>query len=280
MLVNSNELLRQAKEAKCAIPSVNVFNLAGIKAAIEASNEYQCPLIISLAEVHLEALSVDEGAHIIRYFAQEQAKYPIVLHLDHGFTPEIVRRAIDLGFTSVMIDGSSKAFEENVAVTKEIAAYAHAKNVSVEAEIGHVGGGESYIDPEKDSSMYTEVADAVKFAGQSGVDSLAVSIGTAHGTYTGTPKLDFQRLQDIARAVPIPLVLHGGSGSGDDNLRRAVELGICKVNLFTDTLKAAQEKINPEQTIYDNYFTTITAIKDCICHYYDVFGTRKGSFTC
>lgn len=280
MLVSSKVLLQQAKESKCAIPAVNVFNLTGIKAAIEASNQCKCPLIISLAEVHLEALSVAEGAHIIRYFAEEQAKYPIVLHLDHGFSPEIVKNAIDLGFTSVMIDGSSKSLEDNVSITKEIVAYAKAKNVSVEAEIGHVGGGESYIDPEKDSSMYTKVDDAIMFVEQTGVDSLAVSIGTAHGTYTGIPKLDFKRLQEISESIDTPLVLHGGSGSGDDNLRKSVELGICKVNIFTDTLKAAQEKINPHQTIYDNHFTTIEAIKDCICHYYDVFGTRKGSFPC
>lgn len=277
MLVNSKQLLQQAKSSKCALPSINVFNLAGIKAAIQASDEWKCPLIISLAEVHLEALGVEEAAHIIRYYA-EKASQPITLHLDHGFTPDIVRSAIDHGFTSVMIDASSKSFEENVRITKEIVDYAHTKGVTVEAEIGHVGGGESYIDPEKDSSMLTEVADAVNFVEQTNVDSLAVSIGTAHGAYKGVPKLDFGRLQEIAESVSVPLVLHGGSGSGDSNLSKAVELGICKVNVFTDTLNAAQEKIDTSKNIYDNYFTTIDAIKDCICHYYDVFGTKRGDF--
>jgi ketose-bisphosphate aldolase len=277
MLINSKKLLQQAKEAKCAIPAINVFNLAGIKAAIQASDEYGCPLIISLAEVHLEALGVEEAAHIIRYYA-EKAAQPIALHLDHGFSPEIVRSAIDNGFTSVMIDGSSLSFEENVKLTKEMVSYAHGKDVTVEAEIGHVGGGESYIDPEKDKSMLTLTEDAVNFANETGIDSLAVSIGTAHGAYKGVPKLDFERLQEIAENVSVPLVLHGGSGSGDDNLRKAVELGICKVNVFTDTLNAAQERIDFNKNIYDNYFTTIDAIKDCICHYYDVFGTKKGGF--
>ncbi len=277
MLVNSKVLLEQARRDKCAIPAINVFNLAGIKAAIQAAEEYECPLIISLAEVHLEALGVEEGAHIIRYYA-EQAKQPIVLHLDHGFTPAIVRRAIDSGFTSVMIDASSENYENNVRITSEIVTYAHARNVTVEAEIGHVGGGESYIDPEKDSSMLTEVADAVDFAGQTAVDSLAISIGTAHGAYKGVPKLDFERLSAIADEVSIPLVLHGGSGSGDDNLSKAVECGISKVNIFTDTLIAVQETIDPDKMIYDNYFTTIQAIKKCICHYYDVFYTKRGNF--
>lgn len=277
MLVNSKKLLQQAKLSKCALPAINVFNLAGIKAAIQASNDWKCPLIISLAEIHLETLSIEEAAHIIRYYA-EKANQPITLHLDHGFTPSTVRSAIDHGFTSVMIDASSNSFEENVRITKEIVNYAHIKGVTVEAEIGHVGGGESYVDPEKDSSMLTEAGDAVNFVEQTNVDSLAVSIGTAHGAYKGIPKLDFKRLQEIAESVSIPLVLHGGSGSGDENLKKAVELGICKVNVFTDTLNAAQEKIDPNKNIYDNYFTTIDAIKDCICHYYDVFGTKRGNF--
>lgn len=277
MLTNSKELLQQAKASKCALPAINVFNLAGIKAAVGASKEYGCPLIISLAEVHLDALGIEEAANIIRYYA-EKTNQPIVLHLDHGFDPEIVRSAIDHGFTSVMIDGSSLSFAENVKVTKEIVAYAHAKNVTVEAEIGHVGGGESYIDPEQDNSMLTEVQDAVNFVAQTQVDSLAVSVGTAHGAYTGIPKLDFRRLQEIAGSVAVPLVLHGGSGSGDENLGKAVSLGICKVNIFTDTLNAAQAKIDCSKNIYDNYFTTIEAIKECICHYYDVFNTKGGDF--
>ena len=132
MLVNSKKLLQQAKLSKCALPAINVFNLTGIKAAIQASNDWKCPLIISLAEIHLEALGIEEAAHIIRYYA-EKASQPITLHLDHGFTPAVVRSAIDNGFTSVMIVASSKSFEENLRITKQIVKYAHSKGVTVEA---------------------------------------------------------------------------------------------------------------------------------------------------
>ena len=174
-----------------------------------------------------------------------------------------------------MIDGSSLPFEENVAKTKEIVAYAHERNVTVEAEIGHVGEGDSYH--VEGNTMLTTAEEAKKFVQLTGVDSLAVSIGTAHGEYKGTPHLNFERLQEIAENVDIPLVLHGGSGSGDENLSKAVELGICKVNICTDLLNAARDN---SKDGYDtrSYYDSITLAKDgfkeCLKHYYEVFHTK------
>lgn len=278
MIVNSQELLRQAKADGCAIPAVNIFNLAGLKAAVAAAQAADCPLIIALAEVHMGSLSIEEFAPLVRLYA-EQIPQPIVIHFDHGFTQDFVKRAIDSGFTSVMIDGSSLPYAENVGACQNIVAYAHRHDVSVEGEIGHVGGGESYKDPENDDSQLTTVSEALSFATDSGVDSLAVSVGTAHGQYQGTPKLDFDRLGEIAGQVDVPLVLHGGSGSGDENLAQAVSLGITKVNVFTDLVNAADKAIAAHPGSYfDHEAVAIQGIKECILHYYEVFGTKKCSW--
>ena len=174
-----------------------------------------------------------------------------------------------------MFDGSKYPIEENVAKTKEIVAYAHERNVTVEAEIGHVGEGDSYH--VEGNTMLTTPEEAKKFVEQTGVDSLAVSIGTAHGEYKGIPHLNFERLQEIATEVSIPLVLHGGSGSGDENLSKAVELGIAKVNICTDLLNAARDNTKDgyaERSYYDSVTLAKDGFKDCLKHYYEVFHTK------
>ena len=183
---------------------------------------------------------------------------PIALHLDHGADFEICKSCIDGGFTSVMIDGSTFHLKK-CGKTKEIVAYAHERNVTVEAEIGHVGEGDSYH--VEGNTMLTTPEEAKKFVEQTGVDSLAVSIGTAHGEYKGIPHLNFERLQEIATEVPIPLVLHGGSGSGDENLSKAVELGIAKVNICTDLLNAARDNTK-DGYAERSYYDSVTLAKD------------------
>lgn len=276
MLVNSKEMLLKAKKEKYAVPGANVFNLESIKGVIAAAEEKELPLMVCLAEVHTPVLGIEEAAEIVKYYAKK-SKQEIVLHFDHGFSSELVKRAIDAGFTSVMVDGSSLPFDENVEKTKDIVQYAHERGVTVEAEIGHVGGGESYLDPEDDDTMLTTTEEAEKFAKLTGVDSLAVSIGTAHGEYKGTPHLNFERLRDIAEHVDVPLVLHGGSGSGDENLEKAVRFGICKVNICTDLMIAAREKTKKDYettSYYDNIEKATNGIKECLEHYYDVFHTK------
>ena len=246
MLVNSKQMLEEAKAGHYAIPAANIVNLENIKGVIEAAEETKHPLMVCLAEVHTPTLGIEEAAAIVKYYA-EKSNQDIALHYDHGFTIELVKKAIDVGFTSVMIDGSSLPFEENVAKTKEIVAYAHERNVTVEAEIGHVGEGDSYH--VEGNTMLTTPEEAKKFV----------------------------RLQEIATEVSIPLVLHGGSGSGDENLSKAVELGIAKVNICTDLLNAARDNTKDgyaERSYYDSVTLAKDGFKDCLKHYYEVFHTK------
>lgn len=279
ILVNGKKELLAAKELKYAIPSANVFNLISIQAALEAAKETNNPLIVSLAEVHINSISIKECAKIVKMLAADM-KQSIVLHFDHGFSKEKIFEAIDEGFTSVMIDGSSLEYSENVKLTKEIVAYAHSRGVTVEAEIGHVGGGESYIDPELDSTQLTTVEDAIRFANDTNVDTLAVSVGTAHGEYKGEPKIDFERLKNINDSVEIPLVLHGGSGSGDENLSKSTQFGICKINIFTDLANAARDNCKQDfenASFYDSCLNAKKGYKEKLLYYYDVFGTSKSN---
>ncbi|MEG1732524.1 MAG: class II fructose-bisphosphate aldolase [Longicatena sp.] len=277
ILVNGKKAMLEAKQGRYAIPASNVINLESIHAVLEAATMRRSPLIVALAEVHLDSISLKECSLIVHELAASM-KEDIILHFDHGFTKELVLEAIDAGFTSVMIDGSSLPYEENVKITKEIVAYAHERNVCVEAEIGHVGGGESYIDPELDDSYLTSVEEAKRFVADTNVDTLAISVGTAHGEYKGTPHLEFERLKEINDAVEIPLVLHGGSGSGDDNLRKATKMGISKVNICTDLFNAARDnsyKDYKDISYYDSCFKAKDGYRNKLIHYYEVFETKQ-----
>lgn len=276
MLVTSKELFRKAREQACAIPAPNFIDAQSMKDYVDVAEEMNAPIILALAEVHLEFISLEEAAYFGKFYA-EQASVPVVLHLDHGMTPEIIKKAIDLGFSSVMIDASQDDFESNVRKTKEIIDYAHPRGVVVEAEIGHVGSGVNYENHAECDSQYTTLQDAQAFVKATGVDSLAISIGTAHGMYKGLPEINYQRLNEIFAAVETPLVLHGGSSSGDDNLNRCSLEGISKINIFSDLINAAQRGIEQQQPT--NYLDTkkivSSSMKDCLRHYYSVFGTVK-----
>lgn len=277
MLVTSKELFKKAQEGKFAIPAPNFIDLESLRWHVETAERHNLPLILALAEAHIgENITLEDAALVGKKYAEE-AKVPVVLHLDHGTTPEVIKKAIDLGFSSVMIDASQDTFEENVRKTKEIIDYAHPKGVVVEAEIGHVGAGENYENHETSDSQYTKVEEAKKFAEETGVDSLAISIGTAHGMYKGIPEINFDRLKEIAAAVDTPLVLHGGSSSGDENLNRCATNGITKINIFSDLLVAAKEEIdnNKPETYLDVKALSKQGMQKCLEHYYAVFETRE-----
>lgn len=277
MLVTSKELFKKAQEGKFAIPAPNFIDLESLRWHVETAERHNLPLILALAEAHIgENITLEDAALVGKKYAEE-AKVPVVLHLDHGTTPEVIKKAIDLGFSSVMIDASQDTFEENVRKTKEIIDYAHPKGVVVEAEIGHVGAGENYENHETSDSQYTTVEEAKKFAEETGVDSLAISIGTAHGMYKGIPEINFDRLKEIAAAVDTPLVLHGGSSSGDANLNRCATNGITKINIFSDLLVAAKEEIdnNKPETYLDVKALSKQGMQKCLEHYYAVFETRE-----
>lgn len=267
--------LNKAKKHKYAIPSFNATNSLMIKKYIEIADHLQAPIIIALAEGHIEYMDLEEVLHIYKYYANK-TNVPIILHLDHGQDVKIVKQAIDLGFPSVMIDGSMYDFHTNVAITKEIVEYAKAKDVAVEAEIGHVGAGENNYETDKSiDTIYTSVEEAVKFVQETNVDSLAVSIGTVHGHYKGIPKLNFELLEDINNSVDIPLVLHGGSSSGDNNLRKTIEFGIAKINIFTDVVTTINEQLDNDREYFKTLEQINLGIERCLNHYINLFGTKR-----
>jgi len=272
MLVNSKEMLLDANSRDYAIPSPDFINLNMVRSYIEVAEKLYRPSIIAFSEAMQEFLSLEEAYLIGSYYA-EKAKIPVALHIDHGKSIDFIKKAIDQGFTSVMIDASTDSFEENVRKTKEIVEYAHPRNVTVEAEIGHVGAGENYENEKVKSSKYTEVNELVEFVNLTNIDSVAVSIGTAHGFYNGTPRINFDRLVELKSAVSIPLVLHGGSSTGDENLKKCAELGISKINIFTDLCVVGANSILEERP--DNYKLMMMiadkAIKEKLEHYYRVF---------
>lgn len=281
MLVTTKEMFEKARKGSYAIVAPDFWDSNSCKAYVEAAEELGVPVILSFAQAHSEMLSVEE-AYALGKFYGEKASVPVALHLDHGLDVETVKKAIDLGYTSVMIDASSQPYEINVARTKEVCDYAHSKGVVVEAELGHVGSGDVITSENKealedDHNIYTEVDMAKRFVEETGVDSLAVSIGTSHGLYKGTPVIDFYRLHELRDALPVALVLHGGSGSGDDNLERCATEGISKINVFTDFTLAALDAIKGEE--YINWYKLITdsnnGMKEKLKYYFRLFHTAK-----
>ncbi len=276
MLVTSKEMFEKAREGGYAIPAPNFIDLESLRWHVETAEKLNVPLILPLAEAHIgENITLEDAALVGKKYAAE-AKVPVALHLDHGTNPEIIKKAVDLGFTSVMIDASMESFEENVRRTKEMIAYAHARGAVVEAEIGHVGAGENYENHDESDSQYTTVEEARRFVEETGVDSLAISIGTAHGMYKGIPEINFDRLKEIARAIDIPLVLHGGSSSGDENLKKCAVNGISKINIFSDLLAAAMKALEeaPPKTYLDVKALSKKGMQECLEHYYSVFETK------
>lgn len=268
MLVNSKEILEYVKKENYALPAADFIDLDSARAYAMAAKKLNQPLILAYAQVFEDFFTLDEAA-AVGIAVAEAVDVPVVLHLDHGVDVEYVKRAINLGFTSVMIDASSESFEENIRKTKAVVDYAHPRGVTVEAEIGHVGQGS------QDDSIYTTVEEAALFYEKTQVDSLAVSIGTAHGVYKNAkaPELNFDVLHAIAKELPIPLVLHGGSGTGDENLHRCATEGITKINIYTDFLLGAMKGIEEEkpQDYHALKRAAAKAMQDVMEHYYHVF---------
>ena len=228
MLVNLDDVLKPAQREHYGVGLFNTTDTDMLQAAIEAAESLKSPIILGTAEVLLPYGDLPLIAPALLAAAQ-RASVPVVVHYDHGLTFERTMQALKLGFSSVMFDASAKPYDENIAATKEVVKIAHAMGATVEGEIGHVAQG--------DETALTDVGEAVRFATDTGVDALAVSIGTAHGYYKAEPKLDIARCAAIADAIPgTPLVLHGGSGTPLADVRRAIESGIAKVNIATEFL--------------------------------------------
>ena len=275
MLVTTKEMFAAAEKNNYAIPAANFFDLDSARTFVETADRLKKPLILAFAQAHMEMMSLEEAALIGKYLA-EKSSSPVALHLDHGQDEAVIKQAIELGFTSVMIDASEDSFAENVRRSKAIADYAHERQVVVESEIGHVGSGDS-LEASNSDSIYTDFHEAVNFAEQTGVDSLAVSIGTAHGHYHGTPKINFEVLAQLHEALAIPLVLHGGSSSGDDNLEKCALGGIRKINIFTDFITAAMQAItaNKPADYFELKKLANQGIAETLTHYFTVFHTAN-----
>ena len=234
-LVTSEKMLADAQKGGYAVGAFNVENMEMVKAVIAAAEELHAPVMLQTTPSTIKYGTLETYYAIVAAEAKKAA-VPVCLHLDHGSSFELAVQALKAGYTSVMIDGSHEDLEGNIAVSKRVADVAKACGIPVEAELGKVGGKEDDLEAEADTN--TDPMEAKEFVERTGVTSLAVAIGTAHGFYKGTPVLDKERVSEIRKVVSIPLVLHGASGLSDDEVRDCVRRGICKVNFATE-LRAA-----------------------------------------
>lgn len=275
MLVNSNGLLSNALKLGYAIPAYNINNLEWTKYVLEACNEDKSPVILAVTE---KSISYFGGFDVVYNVVKSLIKdlninIPVILHLDHGSSIEACKNAINAGFTSVMLDASKKSFEENVNDTIEVINYAKDKNVSVEAELGTILN---------EDSKYTTTSEAKDFILQTGVDSLAPSIGNKHGIYESTPNLDFELLGEICKLCKVPLVLHGASGLDDNKIKTAIFCGVAKININTDLqlawVKAVRNFLEYDKKEYDPRKIISSgekAIKQLVHQKNSIFGSKN-----
>lgn len=278
MLVNMNDVLLPAKEGHYGVGFFNAVDVEMARAVIETAEELGAPVMIGTAQVLLPAMELERVAEYLIPMAQK-ASVPVCVHYDHGLTFDRCMEALKLGFTSIMYDCSTKPYEDNVAEVAEMVKICHAMGRTVEGELGHVGDNEGAGKLEKPSDYYTDPDKAEDFVSRTGVDSLAIAVGNAHGDYKFPPKLDFERIHAIAGRVNLPLVLHGGSGLSDSDFHTAIQEGICKVNIFTDLDRAG--KRGAEKGLAEGAGTLmglipyeITAMKEVVAEKIRLFGSN------
>ena len=230
--VTSEKMLLDAQKGGYAVGAFNVENMEMVMAVIAAAEELRAPLMLQTTPSTIKYAGLDMYLANVKA-AAEHASVPVCLHLDHGDSFDLAMRALRTGYTSIMIDGSHNVFEENIAVTKAVADACRPSGIPVEAELGKGGGKEDDLDG-GEGNGYTDPLEAKEFVERTGVTSLAVAIGTAHGVYKGVPKLDLDRLAEIRKVVDIPLVLHGASGLSEEAVVESIKRGICKVNFATE----------------------------------------------
>ena len=240
MLVNSKKILESAKEGNYAVPQFNVTNLEWAKYILEKCEEMKRPVILGFSEGAIKYMGgPNTVVNLIKGLMQDlNTTIDTVIHLDHGTTVETAKKVIDAGFTSVMIDASKYELEENIRMTKEVVDYAHKFNVTVEAEVGHVGGVEDNISA---TNLNATLEECIEMVTKTGIDSLAPAVGTSHGPYKGEPKIDFDLIKIVTENIEVPLVLHGGSGVPEASINSSINSGINKVNIDTE-LKQAWHK--------------------------------------
>ncbi|MEL7327513.1 MAG: tagatose bisphosphate family class II aldolase [Pseudomonadota bacterium] len=232
-LISSREMLKRAHQGGYAVPAFNIHNLETVQVIVETASEMGSPVILAGTPGTYDYAGTDYLVSICKEAAHKHS-IPLVLHLDHHEDLQDIRNKVDQGIRSVMIDGSHYAFDQNIDIVRSVVQYCNRFDASVEAELGRLGGQEDDLIVDSADALMTDPASAAEFVRRTGIDSLAVAIGTAHGMYKAEPKLDFDRLAKIHSVVDIPLVLHGASGVPDETVRRCIELGVCKVNVATE----------------------------------------------
>jgi len=242
MLASMKYWEEKAQAGNYAIPHFNVWNAEMLMSVIDAAAEAKAPIIISFGTGFIGNTSFEDFCYMMSSMAKKAA-VPIIIHWDHGRSLEIVQNAYEHGMNSVMRDASAFDLEENIRLTKEVVDYFHPLGVPVEAELGHVGN-ETVYEEALSSYQYTDPNQAAEFVERTGCDSLAVAIGNQHGVYTSEPKLNFEVLEKVRNAVSVPLVLHGASGIGDEDIKKAISMGIAKINIHTELCQAAMEAVN------------------------------------
>ena len=280
-LVNLKTVLTHSSNNKYAVRAFNIASFEFLQAIRNTAVKHRSPVIFNIAQVHFPFVDLDDFIPSVLNIA-ERADVPMVLNLDHGLDLDGVMKAVRHGFTSIMFDGSRYSYEENIKRTKEVADLCHSLNISVEGELGAVGGDEGgNLEGSADEQFFTNPEQAADFVEKTGIDALAVAIGNSHGKYKGEPKLDFDRLKKIKDQVNIPLVLHGGSGISDTDFRKAISLGIAKINFYTGmsqtALKSLKFSMNNSKEMYNQFPDIIeklkTDVSDTIAEQMKIFGS-------
>ncbi len=238
-MVSLTEVLKNTREQHFAVGAFDTMDHAFTEGILQAAEESRTPIIVATGD-----FPGPDFTNLLPYLVDRISRttVPVCLHFDHGGSFEACARAIRAGFSSVMIDGSNLPFNENIAETKRVVEMAHACGITVEGEIGHVGASSDSVESVQDDTLYTEPDAAVEFVERTGVDAVAIAIGTVHGVYKSAPKLDFERLEEIRSLVSVPLVMHGGSGLSAENFKHVIQSGISKINAFTNlTLKVSAQ---------------------------------------
>jgi fructose-bisphosphate aldolase, class II len=253
-LVSMNEFLPQAKAGKYAVGQFNMNNLEFAQAITEAATALKSPLIFGVSEGALKYMGIEYTVALAEASAKKSG-LPIALHLDHGSDFNIAMKCIRAGFSSVMFDGSHHSFEENIRLTKEIVKAAHAMGVSVEGELGTIGGTEDDVSLDEAYASLAKPEEAIRFYEETGVDALAIAVGTAHGVYAGEVKIHYDIIEKVASAIPISIVLHGGSGVPDEMIQKSIAAGVTKINVNTENQVAAtaaiRDVLNKDAKVYD-----------------------------
>lgn len=280
MLVNMNQMLKKAKEEHYAVPHFNINNLEWTKFILEECNELNVPVILGVSEGAVKYMgSYLVVADLVKTLVKSlNIKIPVCLHLDHGSSLESCISAIDAGFSSVMIDGSRLPLEENIKITKEVVSYAHERGISVEAEVGHIGTTEDNMTKEETNAT---LEDCQILYENTNIDALAAALGSVHGFYKKEANLDFETMELINKSLPVPLVLHGGTGIPDDKIRMAISKGISKININTELQsvwsKAVRKYLLENEDVYDPrkiISSGEAAMKERISEIVTLFGTK------